>query len=723
MHKLTVVTTDFGVDCDDQKAVSGLISGLEEGDDIAFIVNGPRPRLAAAAIAQKYRDATGRYPLIATGEQYREAEIPEDRIYSLLDGSSIVGGSASFIDGVLVPAERFMRTIDADIKSGRIKKFEQIVVAPLRSDAEYYTPLRPELAGDVEFLARWKSVEKAATTQFQRAGAQSCGGFNYMRSSAGVADGYIAMLEDQEFVQVYFDGAVAKDPEFLILMRQPRLPGVEEAVRAYIALKQVSWLSMTEEPGKLPGVEDMHAGMFTSDAQLPFGVHVSAANPAGFGAQRLLKEVCDVVPATEPAKYAAIMGQINAELENFDRQVLLILQRQHPEVTDLKTMRGLLHDAMVDALREFAGRRGIIGEGTPVGDFKALFDGAARQGKPLNAYEYMTEYKSVLFERSPLSREITEIAEKEMDKTRTDGRSYRDVMTSIIGSGGARAVVYDAVAVEASRAVRSNPLLQRHFSVGDRIINITMESVRRLRETNPDLYEDFKRDVVSGLVRDGGRTAMSHWMIDESDPARLEIVRRAKALGITGNPDRAAHALGAITLGDGRTVNAHVVHAIDPIITDGEEVVMIDRKNEPGKGKLALPGGFLDPTRGGGVETGIQAAAREAMEEVGVALDGGRLVGIRNMDRPYDVRVARSDLPQYGIHKGDVFMVSTQAVCFDVPDLARIDLVAGDDAAPGSARRVGIASLTRDAVGIPDHFDLIAAASSAEHARRGGQRS
>ena len=83
---------------------------------------------------------------------------------------------------------------------------------------------------------------------------------------------------------------------------------------------------------------------------------------------------------------------------------------------------------------------------------------------------------------------------------------------------------------------------------------------------------------------------MSGWMIDNSDLARWEIAGRAQKLGITGTPDQAAHSLGKITLADGRSVNAYVVHAVDPIITDGYEVVMINRKNPPGVGKPALPG-------------------------------------------------------------------------------------------------------------------------------------
>ena len=135
---------------------------------------------------------------------------------------------------------------------------------------------------------------------------------------------------------------------------------------------------------------------------------------------------------------------------------------------------------------------------------------------------------------------------------------------------------------------------------------------------------------------------MVEWIIDKTDPARLEIVERAKMLGITGTPDKAAHGLGSITLADGRVVRAHVVHAVDPIITDGHEVVFINCKNAPGKGKPALPGRSLDPTKGGGVESAGQAAAREAMEEVGKKLDDvpSVLIGKRNMDRPFDVRVA-----------------------------------------------------------------------------------
>lgn len=202
------------------------------------------------------------------------------------------------------------------------------------------------------------------------------------------------------------------------------------------------------------------------------------------------------------------------------------------------------------------------------------------------------------------------------------------------------------------------------------------------------------------------------WLIDENDPARQVIVERAAALNITGTPDTASHSLGAITLADGSTVQAHVVHAVDPIITDGEDVVMINRSKDPGAGKPALPGGFIDPVLGGGTESAVQAAAREALEEVGIELGEGTLIGTRNMNRPYDIRVAQGSglAAKYGIHDGDIFLVSTQAVRFDVPNLKNTPLTAGDDAQPGSARRVNLDSLTKDFVGVPDHYDMVAAA-------------
>lgn len=202
------------------------------------------------------------------------------------------------------------------------------------------------------------------------------------------------------------------------------------------------------------------------------------------------------------------------------------------------------------------------------------------------------------------------------------------------------------------------------------------------------------------------------WMIDDQDSARNEIVARAKKLTIASDPDKASHNLGPVTLADGRVVNAWAVHSVDPVIIseDGQYVALIKRTNPPGKGMPALPGGFIDPVNGA-VETAVQAAVREASEEVQIDLSQfkGITVGARNMDRPDDIRVAKSNALEgdYGIKEGDVFIVSAQPVLFIVPNHVMNSLVAGDDAEKDSAKPYKIADLKREQFGIPLHFDQI----------------
>ena len=69
---------------------------------------------------------------------------------------------------------------------------------------------------------------------------------------------------------------------------------------------------------------------------------------------------------------------------------------------------------------------------------------------------------------------------------------------------------------------------------------------------------------------------------------------------------RPAECLGQIVLPDGKTVNLYLRHAADAIMLDDcEQTILITRRNPPGVGRLALPGGFLD-----GNESVTEAARR-----------------------------------------------------------------------------------------------------------------
>ncbi|MBI4243653.1 MAG: NUDIX hydrolase [Planctomycetes bacterium] len=69
----------------------------------------------------------------------------------------------------------------------------------------------------------------------------------------------------------------------------------------------------------------------------------------------------------------------------------------------------------------------------------------------------------------------------------------------------------------------------------------------------------------------------------------------------------------------------HCFVTTDCIITDSSitKIVLIQRKNDPDKGKWALPGGFVEKD-----ETVEQCVVREIMEETGLHIKNPKLVGV-----------------------------------------------------------------------------------------------
>ncbi|MBY5775280.1 hypothetical protein HFN63_35615 [Rhizobium leguminosarum] len=82
---LSVINTDFGGDCDDQKAISQHIAALGPNDQSFFVVSGPHPQRASEAIAQAYYAKTGKYPVVALGQQFEAQKVPEEKIFSLIN--------------------------------------------------------------------------------------------------------------------------------------------------------------------------------------------------------------------------------------------------------------------------------------------------------------------------------------------------------------------------------------------------------------------------------------------------------------------------------------------------------------------------------------------------------------------------------------------------------------------------------------------------------------
>jgi 8-oxo-dGTP diphosphatase len=67
------------------------------------------------------------------------------------------------------------------------------------------------------------------------------------------------------------------------------------------------------------------------------------------------------------------------------------------------------------------------------------------------------------------------------------------------------------------------------------------------------------------------------------------------------------------------------VVGVGAIILDGDQILLEKRKNSPGKGKWAVPGGLVE--LGENVE---QAIIREVKEETGLEVDEPRLVDVVN---------------------------------------------------------------------------------------------
>jgi ADP-ribose pyrophosphatase YjhB (NUDIX family) len=200
------------------------------------------------------------------------------------------------------------------------------------------------------------------------------------------------------------------------------------------------------------------------------------------------------------------------------------------------------------------------------------------------------------------------------------------------------------------------------------------------------------------------------------DPAlQEEIMRRIRVANIcVSQPLHTADPLGSLEMPGGKEVAVYLRHAVDAVLLDtAGNVVLITRRNQPGMGLAALPGGFIDLRHPSAsvIEQPAEAALREAREETGISEDilaaaNVRPVGTRACNRPFDIREAWGDVAETPIKQGDLFAVSTQAFCVRIKgDFSTIPLRAGDDAS--EVRVEEVAALQAKDFGVPDHLAMI----------------
>ena len=124
-------------------------------------------------------------------------------------------------------------------------------------------------------------------------------------------------------------------------------------------------------------------------------------------------------------------------------------------------------------------------------------------------------------------------------------------------------------------------------------------------------------DLLAGSIPAGTSSVLQVWAASDA-PARLAAEWRS-IVDYRNSWARAPY--------------APILVTVDIIVECNAQILVIERAGQPGKGSLALPGGFLDQD-----ERIFAAALRELREETGLELTGDAarewLVGVRVFDHP-----------------------------------------------------------------------------------------
>ena len=121
-------------------------------------------------------------------------------------------------------------------------------------------------------------------------------------------------------------------------------------------------------------------------------------------------------------------------------------------------------------------------------------------------------------------------------------------------------------------------------------------------------------------------------------------------------------------------MSGSVIPCVGAVVTDGQgRLLMIKRGHEPGAGLWSIPGGRIEPG-----ETDAEALVREMLEETGLAVEVGRLIG--SVQRPgpdgavIDIRDYAATVTGGTLRPGDD---AADARWVDIRDLGSLEITEG----------------------------------------------
>ncbi len=138
------------------------------------------------------------------------------------------------------------------------------------------------------------------------------------------------------------------------------------------------------------------------------------------------------------------------------------------------------------------------------------------------------------------------------------------------------------------------------------------------------------------------------------------------------------------------------ITCVDSVVVQSGHILLVTRKNAPGRGLLALPGGHVEPE-----ETFKNAAVRELKEETAISDDRGELPPAMLASFIDDTKTRLFDYP----YRSSRARVITQAFLFELPNRKELFRVKGtDDAAKAQWYEIG--SLKPEMF-FEDHYAII----------------